>query len=190
MIDCVVDIFSIACFRALGLSPSSWGLWHSGCVMNTPEMQGSWFELFFTSHSVSQRNVHCVLNTHTCWKCPELYQWGKKSLWLRGNPARKGACWLLTTIFRLYYSTPCTQTSPLCPTCTGSQTCLHRSSQQDSASTAALVLDAECPSHPDRSDLCDANCLSVLPPLAAHHLGWPPCLILLLFQKQLIEIGL
>lgn len=47
MIDCVVDIFLITCFRALGLSPSSWGLWHSGCVMNTPEMQGSWFELFF-----------------------------------------------------------------------------------------------------------------------------------------------
>lgn len=53
-----------------------------------------------------------------------------------------------------------------------------------------LVLDAGCPSHPGRSDLCDANCLSELPPLATHHLGWPPYLILLLFQKQLIEIGL
>lgn len=77
MTDCVVDIFFIACFRALHLPPSSWGLWHSGCVMNTPEMQGLWFELFFPCHSVSHRNVHCVLNTRICRKCPELYQWGK-----------------------------------------------------------------------------------------------------------------
>lgn len=44
------------------------------------------------------------------------------------------------------------------------------SSLQDSASADGLVLDAGCPSHPDRSDLCDANCLSELPPLATHHL--------------------
>jgi hypothetical protein len=44
------------------------------------------------------------------------------------------------------------------------------SSLKDSASADGLVGDAGCPSHPDRSDLCDANCLSALPPLATHHL--------------------
>lgn len=145
--------------------------------------------MFFPCHSVSHRNVHCVLNTHTCRKCPELYQWGK-IFSLRGNPARKGACWLLTTIFPALPLTPLHTNQSSLPFLHWKPNLFAESSQQDSASTGDLVLDAGCPSHPDRSDLCDANCLSVLPPLAAHHLGWPPCLILLLFQKQLIEIGL
>lgn len=66
----------------------------------------------------------------------------------------------------------------------------HLNSQEDFAPVWMTLSGCWCPSQRAHYDLHDANSLSVPLPLTGHHRGWPPCLILLLFQKQLISMSL